>query len=294
MSSKHRTQPQCQSCARPVTDQAYLCGSCGDKIARSLGDIPALVADLAVTYTRQAKGDTQFGHSANTALPWSEKASEALEQLRTVLTAWVARLLEQHGGNHPGANPTLMARWLSCRVDWIRRHPSALSALDEIDYATSEINYVMDLHAERWYAGTCREVYDHPETDDDDAPVWPACCLAELYVKPGSEQHACHRCKKIHDVDARRDWLLKIAEDRLFHAELIGRALAAMGEAVTPAMIRNYADRGRIVAHGLDRKGRPTYRVGDVVEVVRTIALEKSARDAKRAIIAAKTASLCA
>jgi hypothetical protein len=57
-----------------------------------------------------------------------------------------------------------------------------------------------------------------------------------------------------------------------------------MGEAVTPSMIRNYADRGRIVAHGVDRKGRPTYRVGDVVEVIRQVEMERSRLEEKRAV----------
>lgn len=300
MSSKHRTQPQCQSCSRPTTDHAYLCPSCGEKIARYLGDIPALIVDVTVTYTRQARGDTITGHAANTALPWSEAASTALAGLRDVLTGWVTTLTVQHDARSPGTNPTLMASWLLGHVDWIRRHPNALQAIDALADATSEMLYVMDLHVERWYAGTCRAEYDTTTTTtagDDDAvtDVDPdACCIAELYVKPGAAAHSCRNCATVHDIAVRRDWLLKAAEDQLAHAELIGRALASMGAAVTPEMIRNYAARGRIVAHSTDRNGRPQYRVGDVVEVVRQIAVEKSKRAEKRATGDARRAKLSA
>lgn len=285
--SKHRShntaRTDCLTCTRPVTDNAYLCRLCGDRIAKELGNIPALLDELTVTYIHAGKGDTIASRAATHGLPWSEAAREALDALSVVLTGLIAALLDIHGATPPATDPASQARWLLNRVDWIRRLPNANQTLDALIRCGKDINYAMDLHAERWYAGPCRAEYvlDPVHADDDVDP--DACCLAELYAKPGAVTVVCRQCRHTHDVAARRDWLLKQAEDQLAHAELIGRALASMGEAVTPAAIRGLAFRGRIVQHGVDRYGRPTYRVGDVVEVVRDIEIEQSARKAKNA-----------
>lgn len=270
----------CDRCHQPVHDNAHLCRGCGDKLAKLIGDIPALVTDLIVTYTRQSRSERLVGRSATSPLFWSEPARRALDHLHATLVAWVRLIVAERGLEHWPVNvPSAMSGWLLHHIDWIRHHPAATQAFDEIRAAVRDLERVMDTHNERWYAGPCRAEYTtHPDTDDVDA-----CCLVDLYAKPNAPTVECRNCHTIHDVPSRREWLLNAAEDQLAHAELIGRALASMGEAVTPAMVRGYALRKRIIGHGLDRQGRELFRVGDVIEVVRQIEVERSRRDALKA-----------
>ena len=79
----------------------------------------------------------------------------------------------------------------------------------------------------------------------------------------------CPACSTEHDAATRREWLLEAARDQLLHAGWMAAALSALlGEQVTDAQVRGYAHRGRIVAHGTDERGRPVYRVGDVLDMV--------------------------
>lgn len=285
--SKHRTRnapakADCQICTRPITDHAVICTLCGDTIAGLLGDIPALLDDLAVTYMHAGRGDPIITRSSDHGLPWSEAASEALVALHRCLTDWTVAVQQRNGGRLPLASPVSQSRWLLNRIDWLRHHPNAVAAYDQLHSTTADITSVMDVKAERWYAGPCRAEYVADPDADDGSGENDACCLVELYVKPGAQTHTCHGCKSVHDIPLRREWLLKEAEDCLFHAELIGRALASLGQQVTPEAIRGYVFRGRLVSHGVDRNGRETYRVGDVIEIVQQIAEEKIRRDERR------------
>jgi hypothetical protein len=284
--TRHRvtTTTDCSACDRPVGDNAYLCQTCTSDLEKLLGDVPNLVGDLAVTYTRQSRTTERSGgsKSAETAVPWSDRASKALDRLMNTMTGWVRLITEERAGValiKPHDDALSVSRWLLWHVGWLRHHTAAPEALSAMEAAVDEINQVMDLHVERWYAGTCRAEFIAVDQNQAEAD---ACCAVELYVKPKAAVLVCRNCGTKHDVEARRKWLLAKAEDQLAHMELIGRALASMGEAVTPSQIRGYAFRGRIVAHGVDRKGRELYRVGDVVQVVRENAAEHARKAEKR------------
>lgn len=79
-------------------------------------------------------------------------------------------------------------------------------------------------------------------------------------------------------------------EDYLASAADISELSEVFGQHVTAAMIRGYAHRGRIAAHGtrVDWRGRevPTYRIGDV-----RAALDAARRDPVEARAARKAAS---
>lgn len=316
--SKH---PDCNRCARPVADNAYLCTSCGQHLEKQLAEIPTLIHDIEVTYTRGSTSENVGARSASTALPWSENASVAIADLRAVLTVW-ARLIhdESHSKRaqqlpraderHPdGEASIIISRWLLWHVEFLRHHHAGPQALADIGDAIGEVNHAMDIAAERRYLGPCWSEYRHGDCEcpchrgrgcelddacfdrhvagDDEPDLEPdACCLVELYAPRDVDVFVCRSCKTPHNVEKRQSWLLKRSEDQLGNAEFVGRALAGLGSAVTPVMIRGYAARGRLAAHGKDVKGRDLYRVGDVSALVHQIAVETErkavAREAKR------------
>jgi hypothetical protein len=250
----------------PGTSQ--ICGACAGQLVRALHDVPFLAAQLRVSLSRQASR-TVGGGSTVIPLPYGERASEAAWVLRSTLVGWVQVLAERDSGSFgpfcpqcehvscgiirlgPWPDDTLqaMARWLWLRHERLTRHPAADEAHDEITSAVRQAERAIDRHAERWYAGPC-------------------VCTEDIYARPGAAMVTCPACGSQYDVAERRGYLLEAAEDTLAGATLIAQALTSLGQPVTPDRVWKWAQRGRIVAHGTDLRGRPLYRVGDVIELL--------------------------
>lgn len=156
---------------------------------------------------------------------------------------------------HPIARAAL---WLVDHLDWLRHRAEADDALAELEYAAAIVRRTVDTRSPRWYAGPC-----------GGTATTGAECLADLYGLVGAEILRCGACGSWTYAADRRAWLLDRMEDVLGTAAQLAAAATALGhEGVTSARIRGYAHRGRIVAHGVDQWARPTYRFGDVLDLV--------------------------
>lgn len=168
--------------------------------------------------------------------------------------------------DHPAARA---ARFLLTQLEWIRHRPEAADVVDEVSAAAATLRRCVDAPPKLTYAGPCWELIDGDER-----------CEVELYAVEDAPTVRCIGCGTAHDMDQRRRWLLGEAQDALANAATIAAGLSSLNQQVTSSMIRNYADRGRIVAHGRDRDGRPLYRVGDVLDVLVDIATRKKGQAA--------------
>lgn len=255
----------CKSCERPVKDQAYACQACADRLSRALAEVPALIADLRTSRARQARlGGAATGvlsRSFERPLPWNEHASEATEILKSTLVSWCRLVLDERGGPLPADNLASVALWLLGQVEWLRHHPDADEAIDEITHAVGRARHVIDRAPGRVYAGPCRE-----EWGDETAGEW--CCTASLYAKHGAHEVVCEFCTAEHNVEARRVWLLESSADQLCTAADLSRFLTAYGEPITAERIRKWVQRGQLAPHGTDHRSRPVYRVGDATEAL--------------------------
>jgi hypothetical protein len=257
------TDTLCAACGRPCPD-GYACSRCAEMTGRDLAAVPGLGVELDVTLTRQDRIGEPGGSGGRRAvepLPYSTAASAVGWTLTNTVTTWCRHVMEQRGeavgAPQPGPGAANAARWLLGHVEWLRHRPEAAEAFEEIQYAVAQARIVIDQRTPRWYAGPCG---------------------ADLYGLPGAEVIRCRECGTEFDAEARREWLLAAADDTLAHAELIGRAAAALGVEISPADVRWYAASGQIVAHGVSRAGSALYRFGDVLEVARNIAARKAAR----------------
>lgn len=161
------------------------------------------------------------------------------------------------------------ARWLAehDQLEWLRHQREAAEAMAELREAAREVERIVDRPRDRWYAGPCWAELD--DVDAEDAGGESKRCMVELYAAPGAKTVRCRDCGSEYDAAARKDWLLREARDALVHAELMARALTALGiEDVTPARVRGMARHGRLMAKGTNQAGDPTYRVGDVLDVI--------------------------
>lgn len=264
------TALRCPEHGEPIRN-ATLCPKCLAGVEKDLGDVAALTDELNTTLARQDHIDRAgfTDEDPDAALPvtariqplaYNPVASTADTELHATLVGWVRDLHGELPTPWPDDNATAMSRWMLRHFDLIRTHPAADQLRDEIGYAVDQVRRAVDRPVQRVFVGPCLE----PIEDIGK-------CQADLYARPTADTVICHTCGAEHDIETRRAWLLAQAEDQLAHAELIGRAAPALGVEVTPAAIRGYATRGRIVPHGTDLQGRPLYRVGDVIDVARDV-----------------------
>lgn len=262
----------CQTgCGRPAGD-AFVCRACGDTLAADLAAVPDLAADLDVTLTRQGRTGLPVGNTSGSPrkpLPFDERASAVLTDLRAILVGWVRLCVEEGvtgrlqarqdasqpfavGDSLPMDTFRGLAAFLAARVEALRFHPAGSEAVHEIGQVVARGRRVVDVPEARWYAGPCA-------------------CGRDLYARVRASAITC-QCGQTYDVQARRDELLGQVEDRLATATEISRAVTTLGHQVTPAAIRGYVHRGRLQRRTNDQQGRPLYRVGDVLTLVLSVA----------------------
>lgn len=274
----------------PLNNNNTLCPKCMWDVERDLGDTPALLEQLDITLSRQDRltdtgtnttdlddpicprcagvGRTEYGRclicNGEGTLPatlriqpltYNTNASEVRTDLHATLAGWAHELHQTD--EHP-LTPTTTgySRWLLNHRDRIAGHEHAPQLRDEISYATDQARRAVDRPPQRTYAGPCL-------TPSADGP-----CREDLYAKPGADTVRCRTCDTIHDLHERRVWLLAEAEDQLETATHIAQALSTLGQQVNATRIRKWAERGRIVPHGLNLRGDPTYRIGDVIDLL--------------------------
>lgn len=292
-----------RGCGRPSPDAA-ICTHCWRQLLRDLRDVAAgLLDELAVSYLRRASaGSVAAGgsRSAETALPWDDRATRVEMPVRTALATWAWLVVEERGVlgcyrlDWPADDAAAQARYLGDHNEWLRHHPAAPQAFDELHRAIGAVLHVVDLPAERWYAGPCQA----PPAEDTELGCVCAChiggafrppcdtpggcgtshrrgvvdvvCGAELYARPRATDVTCRRCRYVWPVNELRSYLLTAAEDRLATAVECSRAVSQLGEQpVTADRIYRWRDRGRLEERGRTDDGHPLYRVGDVLEILR-------------------------
>lgn len=97
--------PTCTAgCGRPSPD-AYLCTGCTSQLERILAELPAHLAELEVTLTRQARttrgGGGKPTKAAESPLPYDVAASDLADRVRNGLSTWIRHLTESRGVEAP-------------------------------------------------------------------------------------------------------------------------------------------------------------------------------------------------
>ena len=259
--------PDCAIDSRPVQD-AQICPGCLDALKTELRAIPALVVDLEITLTRQARvGQRNGPRSAETPLAYHLAASVDLETLRDGLLMWAAAVANRRGiAVDAPADPASLAGWLLRWAGEVAQHPDAAELHGDVLAMTKAARRTIDLPPQRHFVGPCDE------------------CGEDLYCGPAAKVVTCRTedCGASFDVVERRAWLLEAAVDQLRTAAELSRELPWIaGVTIDRKLINQWAVRGRVtkfLPHPRDPHDRPRFRLGEVLDLARETALERAAR----------------
>lgn len=291
--------PDCTTvgCTSSCPDNAYLCLACSSELRDLLTGMPQLLDELETTITRQARVGSGDGgrKSAETPVPFHGRAGQLASTLQSALVTWARHVTETrgieiqlrrpiYGPYHPLCPHETCAQiqrltehpegvaavWMAGHVDWLRHRQEVTEAFAELVSLHRRAHHVIDRAPDLWYCGPCD------------------ICSADLYARAGATLVQCRtpQCDFRIEVADRREWLLRAAEDMLANATDLARAVTALGQTVTPERVRKWADRGRLIAKGVEawrmtpageQTYRPTYRIGDVLNLLAADAERRAA-----------------
>jgi hypothetical protein len=190
------------------------------------------------------------------------------------------------------------AHWLARHLGALVRLDDAVQALDEITHVVGRTRHVIDRAPARWYVGGCdlcgTAMYARPGMAETVCPNRGCVTVLEraecsVHDEPG--EWCDTRCLIVeavvartrYDVAARREWMLAAAEDYLATAPEAVTAVKLLAEVELSVDTLRSAARSRDGARPpeieVDRThpdGRPRYRIGDVIELARRIALRRA------------------
>ncbi|MGW3992391.1 hypothetical protein ACWEF6_02775 [Amycolatopsis sp. NPDC004772] len=241
------------------------------------------------------------------SMPLHLGASAVAAELRDRLARWVLNLWEEHGVRWhrctacgvedrtgegapacaPGCptkwethldplniplHPLPLSRWLLRHPSWVQSYSDGAALFDDIRSAVRHAKSTVYGPGERAFLGICSAPIEAPVGDDGDTVLVE--CQRDLYGAKGRPWVACPECGAEWDAVERRRWMLHRMRDELLTATELSRALPNYLERpddkpVTASMIRGYAKRGRLVAHGYAPGSQdPRYRVGDLLDIL--------------------------
>jgi len=250
----------------------YVCRRCTGRLRGLLSDLPGLMGDLDIALTQQARFTARVGsRSTERRLPLGLPAADAAFVARNTIlanTEWVAAVR-----GHPIPQTwTAIAGYLTAATTWLSRHPDGPQVVDELTAAVVNARRTIDRPADRAYLGRCGALL---EVVDVDGLTGAVDCAHELYARDDQVVVDCPHCGTTWNVRTRQDRMLEQLRDHLLPAVDVARAVDGLGRPVTPELIRQWKRRGVLAVtldeHGnprADPRGRPLYRVGDVLDVV--------------------------
>lgn len=259
---------QCQaSCQAPTADGFFLCRHHITELADALRSVPALLEDLEVTITRQARtgGQKHGSRSSTTPLPWNDHASTCKHELNAIIHAW-AYETSQIGEDDRDPLAALNGHRTAERADWLRvylptygaRHELAGDMYAEIRDAITQATRAVDLPPDRKFIGVC----NHQPAD------WDKPCREDLYAMPNQKYVTCRGCTERHDADTRREEMLARILDQAATTGVLAGLITGLGKPIGASTIRKYAVEHSFHVVSRDRNGRPRYLVRDVLEIL--------------------------
>ena len=301
VNSPEQPSPGCQVCSAPSGDGANLCRTHTDDLAQQLRsllpgretrtgytgqtagprhrpellteyvpvDVPGLIAELETTLTRQdrAAAERHGSPSTTTPLVWNEHASTKAFELNATINAWALDVSKLGEDERDPLRPihytdtAAVTEWLLRNLSTLRQHGEAGQAFNELIDSITEARRAVDKPPEQVTYGPCGNTGTQEEPRDE-------ACREYLYALPGKPIVVCRGCGAKYETEARLEWMRNYARDMLATATEAAGYLRLTGLTTTPEVVRGLAARARIKAVQVDSRGRPLYRISEVVKAI--------------------------
>lgn len=162
----------CDSCSSPVPDTGVICRSCTRALRRDLLAVPALLAELHVTATRQDRIAIGQRGSGERPIPWGEHASRSAVALVSALDLLARAAVALERPRLVPAWPVDRAEWLVAQLNALRQWRGVVGAADRLSGAVQDAQRAIDRPEEktRFLVGPCP--MPGPEPGGCDGAVW--------------------------------------------------------------------------------------------------------------------------
>ena len=281
-----KTAVLCRVCGAET--DAFLCSPCTAEVEKALAEVPAQLADLDVTISRQDRGvgnplyaehprliaipGVHYAEGTTTlpqtgwAFAWD--AANLAWSIQNTLQTWCRHLFEARRFEIPSGPACRNCTHRTCQLirargnaqallllnlDAIRTDEAAAAIHDELTSHAESVEHAVDRHDPDIYAGRC----DGPDVrvtvaDGVLSPVAGICGL-EMFARFGDEKVKCRACGAVYDVADRKERMLAQIDDVWARAHDIANALTSLAEPVKPETLRQWIARDKERAG----KGRP-------------------------------------
>jgi hypothetical protein len=287
---EHRGET-CRVCAQRPAGDAFLCAECVDDLSVNLGDVPALLADLEVLTSREARQSvrrkknraehTRWDDSLATdasgvapglmlaargfnRVPFVPPASTVMAEIGTELTTTVRALTEARKMRAPQTDHVGASRWLLVNVQTLAVDVHGPDFARNLAKLHARAMSIIDNEPEGIPLGPC----DQPE------------CRQAMFANPNERDHPCEKCGATYVVadrlEARRDRIRKslLAVDEILR--FVASDPKTFAVRVTEKQLARWINQGRLVlaGHRTDDEA-PTYRAGDVADLAEEMLSEQ-------------------
>lgn len=259
-----------------IPTQAFLCAKHRDILVEWLEDIGGIrqgdsgefVQSMLQDLDDAICGDTKVGggsigivvHSAETALPFNNHASDAKWAVRNSISTWARVFAEEN--QHLVFDPATVedaARWLTQFPDLLADHPAAVEMYIDVRDVVAEARRVVDRPAERVFAGRCDFVMNGEE------------CNTRLFAMAHRYEVACLTCGTEYKVEERRAEILKWLRGERATARVITDALKNFANiGINMKSIRTWARRGLIPNYAGEGEV-PVHQIGETLDFARSV-----------------------
>ena len=273
---------QVPGCTRPAGD-AFVCAACLDDLEVALGNIPSLLEDLEVLFTRQhnlprpptmrtrpthtrwdnaiRERDAEGVHQGRmlavegfNRVPYMAKAGDVAQEVASAVTGAVLRLCQHRSVPEPTTDPAGLSRWLLANLVAVAQHQDGGAIVSEITHAAAKAMRTIDRppDAERVYLGLCAE------------------CQAAMHANPERPDHRCTTCGTVYDVAECKEAITERVADQLMTtgqlAKLVGTSLVK--GTLSRHAINRLVSQGRLTRAGAGKDGAALYRVADLLGII--------------------------
>lgn len=301
--------PTCELCDELSRDQ--LCRKCVRRVADWIGEIPELVTDLEMTFSRQSVGAPTPGRKSKgdeKPLPFDD--SPKMRTARghvTLFMEWaeyVARMVHfpvsarRVMPTTPASTRTMRlalagSDLLLRNLGFLRVSPEAGNLAKAIAGIRSGLLAAIDRPPMRLHAGPCGALNDALVITEANGVVVPrierVACDAPLFSQAGDLILTCRQCGAKHTARSRRAFKIAAFRDDVLTLDQITEGIEHLyGWTLDRALIRQWRRRRKLIACVSGTV--ESFRVADVLQLAEAARSKPAGSDAQRAAVRKRVA----